>query len=76
MTTIALFMDLSKAFDTVDKTILRHKLRQLGITDLTSLLIDSYMSDRKFCMRTDKEYYNLKYGVPQGSILDMVATQA
>ena len=69
LTTIAVFMDLSKAFDTVDKTILRQKLEQLGITDLTSSLINSYMSDRKFCMTTDKEYYNLKYGVPQGSIL-------
>ena len=27
------------------------------------------MSDRKFCMGNDKNYYNLKYGVPQGSIL-------
>ena len=62
-------MDLSKAFDTVDKTILRHKLEQLGLTDLTSSLVNSYMSDRKFCMANDKDYYTLKYGVPQGSIL-------
>jgi hypothetical protein len=27
------------------------------------------MSERKFCMTKDNEYYTLKYGVPQGSIL-------
>ena len=31
--TIAVFMDLSKAFDTVDKTILEQKLYELGLTD-------------------------------------------
>ena len=67
--TISIFMDLSKAFDTVDKTILRQKLRQLGLTDISTSLIDSYMSDRKFCINDQKEYYTLKYGVPQGSIL-------
>ena len=62
-------MDLSKAFDTVDKTILKQKLSRLGLTDLSTLLIDSYMSDRKFCMANDNDNYTLKYGVPQGSIL-------
>ena len=32
--TIAIFMDLSKAFDTVDKTILEQKLNELGLTDI------------------------------------------
>ena len=67
--TIAVFMDLSKAFDTVDKIILKHKLHELGLTDLSTSLIDSYMSDRRFAMMDEKEYYKLKYGVPQGSIL-------
>ena len=67
--TISLFMDLSKAFDTVDKTILKNKLHQLGMSDITTSLIDSYMSHRKFCMNNDKTYYTYTYGVPQGSIL-------
>ena len=62
-------MDLSKAFDTVDKSILKQKLYYLGLTDDSTSLIDSYMSDRKFCMNTDKQCYTLTYGVPQGSIL-------
>ena len=67
--TIAVFMDLSKAFDTVDKTILNDKLHKLGLTELSRSLIESYMSDRKLCMTNDEDFYDLKYGVPQGSIL-------
>ena len=51
--TIAIFMDLSKAFDTVDKSILKQKLYELGLTDDSTSLIDSYMSDRKFCMTNE-----------------------
>ena len=69
LVTIAVFMDLSKAFDTVDKTILEHKLQELGMTDLSTSLINSYMTDRKFCMDTENEIFKLTYGVPQGSIL-------
>ena len=67
--TIAIFMDLSKAFDTVDKTILQQKLTELGLNVYSTALIDSYMSDRQFCMNNDNTLYNLTYGVPQGSIL-------
>ena len=62
-------MDLSKAFDTVDKTILNDKLHELGLTDLSTSLIDSYMTNRKFCMNGNDEVFKLRYGVPQGSIL-------
>ena len=67
--TIAIFMDLSKAFDTVDKSILEQKLIDLGLGKYSTLLINSYISNRRFCMNSDTEYYNLTYGVPQGSIL-------
>ena len=69
MVTIAIFMDLSKAFDTVDKNILKQKLKNLGMSDMTSSLIDSYMSNRKFYMNKETCQYNLTHGVPQGSIL-------
>ena len=62
-------MDLSKAFDTVDKYLLKEKLIKLGLCENSTMLITSYMSNRKFCMKNDKSYYNLTYGVPQGSIL-------
>ena len=72
LVTIAIFMDLSKAFDTVDKTILKHKLHELGLAELSTSLIDSYMSDRKFCMKNDDKHYMQNYGVPQGSILGLL----
>ena len=58
-------MDLSKAFDTVDKIILKQKLYELGLTDISTSLINSYMSDRRLCMNNDTECYTLTYGVPQ-----------
>ena len=68
--TIAIFMDLSKAFDTVDKSILNNKLTELGLGHYSSSLINSYISNRQFCMNSDLSlYYKLTYGVPQGSIL-------
>ena len=67
--TIAIFMDLSKAFDTVDKNILKQKLFKLGLDNTSTSLIDSYMSNRRFCLDNMNKTYELKYGVPQGSIL-------
>ena len=70
MITIAIFMDLSKAFDTVDRTILLNKLHELGLADTSTSLINSYMTNRTFCMADEKELkYELSCGVPQGSIL-------
>ena len=63
-------MDLSKAFDTVSKDILKQKLKQLGLLSESTELIDSYMSNRKFCLKKDEQHFNLEYGVPQGSIFE------
>ena len=67
--TIAVFMDLSKAFDTVDKERLYTKMQNLGFESNSNNLIYSYMSGRTFCFTNDEEQYSLKYGVPQGSVL-------
>ena len=66
---IAIFMDLSKAFDTVDKSILDYKLDNLGVTKTSKDLITNYMTNRKFVLKDNKNIYSLDYGVPQGSIL-------
>ena len=67
---IAIFMDLSKAFDTVDKDILCSKLDNIGFCTNSNNLIYDYMSNRRFCVKNDlTNEYSLKYGVPQGSIL-------
>ena len=68
--TIAVFMDLSKAFDTVDVSILQKKLHSLGLSKQSISLITSYMTERRFCFQENPhQQYKLKYGVPQGSIL-------
>ena len=67
---VSVFMDLSKAFDTVDKTILCNKLHQLGIHGVNNKLLENYMSGRYFYMKNESNIaYHMSYGVPQGSIL-------
>ena len=66
---IAIFMDLSKAFDTVDNSILDCKLNDLGVAKSSKDLIVNYMTNRKFILTDNKKTYSLDYGVPQGSIL-------
>ena len=67
---IAIFMDLSKAFDTVDKDILCSKLSNIGFSTNSNNLIYDYMSNRSFCLKNDiTTQYSVNYGVPQGSIL-------
>ena len=67
---VSVFMDLSKAFDTVDKTILCKKLHKLGIQGINNKLIENYMTGRYFYIKNDNNIaYHMNYGVPQGSIL-------
>ena len=44
---INIFLDLSKAFDTIDHTIFLAKLRYYGIHDTALLLLKSYLNNRK-----------------------------
>ena len=44
---LGIFLDLSKAFDTLNHNILLHELNIYGIRDLTNIWIKNYLSDRK-----------------------------
>ena len=70
--TLGVFIDLSKAFDTVDHNILLKKLKLYGITGTYHDWFTSYLQERKqFVSINDKStiHKNIKCGVPQGSIL-------
>ena len=69
---IALFMDLSKAFDTIDHDILLYKLNNYGIRGIVLSWLKSYLSNRQQFVsinNVESSRLNIKCGVPQGSIL-------
>ena len=70
--TVACFIDMAKAFDTVNHKILCKKLFHLGIKGEIGKLIVNYLNDRKQCTLSNgiiSPYHDIVCGVPQGSIL-------
>jgi len=69
---IAVFIDLSKAFDTLDHNILLEKLESYGIRGVANDLLRSYLTNRNQYTSALGESSGLNpiiYGVPQGSCL-------
>ena len=69
---IGIFIDLSKAFDTIDHKKLLCKLYSYGIRGLAYNLIKRYLSNRYQCVKIeDQKSENVlaKYGVLQDSVL-------
>ena len=69
---IRVFIDLKKAFDTVDHRILIKKLEHYGVRGAASDWLKSYLSNRKQFVDIDgcsSELLDVICGVPQGSIL-------
>ena len=70
--TANVFLDLKKAFDTVDLHILLSKLRLYGLTGVSHKLFSSYLDNHtQKCVVNGSlsECCILKCGIPQGTIL-------
>ena len=67
-----IFVDLEKAFDTVNHKILLAKLEHLGNSCFSNKWLTSYLSKRSQCVTVNgvnSDYLPISCGVPQGSIL-------
>ena len=76
--TMAVFIDLSKAFDTLKHEVLFAKLEKYGIRGTILNWFRSYLTNRKLRVKCRigttgqmeySEFYNVSYGTPQGSCL-------
>ncbi len=68
----AIFLDLAKAFDTVNHSILLEKLNRIGIRGPMLSWFRSYLSDRRqsvCCNQVKSDPLYMSHGVPQGSVL-------
>ena len=68
----AIFIDLAKAFDTVDHSILVGRLRSIGVSEGSLARFANYLSQRVQCIKSENimsQPLPVTKGVPQGSIL-------
>ena len=66
------YLDLSKAFDTVNHKILLKKLNYYGIRGIVNNWFESYLTGRQQTTYVNGQYSSKSYistGVPQGSVL-------
>ena len=70
--TIALYLDIRRAFDTINNELLLHKLHSYGFRGVSYSFIQSYLTNRKQYVEVNgfkSNTQNSKIGVPQGSVL-------
>ena len=70
--TTSCFINMAKAFDTVNHSILRKKLYKMRIKGKNLNWVKNYLNQRKQCTNANgmtSSFLNISLGVPQGSIL-------
>ena len=75
--TLGIFLDLSKAFDTLEHSVIFAKLEKYGIRGPILEWFKSYLSERTLAVKCSTKNnvpiksskYNVNYGTPQGSCL-------
>lgn len=70
--TVLIFLDFSKAFDTIDHSLLCAKLRYYGFDNTSVNFFESYLNNRSQSVVMDNNCSNsctITSGVPQGSVL-------
>ena len=69
---LAVFLDLAKAFDTVDHSLLLDKLHSIDIRGLALTFFKNYLSGRPASTKindTTSSYIDIDTGIPQGTVL-------
>ena len=69
---VNIYLDLSKAFDTINFNILMDKLKYYGVKNTAFDLLKNYLTNRKQYVKLGNCSSNqliIKTGVPQGSVL-------
>ena len=70
--TLSIFVDLKKAFDTVDHSILLKKMAHYGIRETSNVWFENYLFEREQFVNingVDSDIMKIVCGVPQGSVL-------
>ena len=69
---VCFYLDLKKAFDTLDHKLLLQKMNHIGFRGKVNRYISSYFTNRKQCTQVNQyksTHCTITKGVPQGSIL-------
>ncbi|KAL1446894.1 hypothetical protein WDU94_006594 [Cyamophila willieti] len=71
--TLAVFLDITKAYDSIKHSILIQQLQKIGLTDNTLHWFQTYLSDRRQTVRLNSECSDSvicnDFSIPQGTIL-------
>ena len=75
---LSVFVDLKKAFDSVNHTIILRKLERLGVRGTALSWFASYLTNRQQCIMVGdcvSDFSSVDVGVPQGSLLGVILFQ-